>query len=101
MAGDVRWSSAVSAMVATSRPDRSGASPGVAGEDVAGERRLGEPGLLRELVVELALAPSRVPGEHADAGHVAAHVLDVVRHLDRRDRAAHGLLAHRPGVLGE
>src|SRR5207342_3784442 len=55
---------------------------GVAGEDVAGERRLGEPGLLGELVVELPLAPSRVPGEDPDTGDVPAHLLDVVRHLD-------------------
>src|SRR6266498_6072192 len=108
MAGDVRWSSSVSAMVATNRPDRSRVAAGtanrrlfferlvergvrrhpchqrelaalalehappeavgVAGEDVARERRLGEPGLLGELVVELSLAPPGIPGEDPHAG---------------------------------
>src|SRR4249919_2479936 len=72
MAGDVRWSSAVSAMVATSRADRSGAAAGHA--NPAGfERRGRSRSLIPSSVMSWAArTEQRKDAGSADIGNIGA-----------------------------
>src|SRR6185437_9383797 len=73
----------------------------VGAEHVARERGLDEPGVLLELALELALAPARVAGVHPHPRHLVGERVHVGFDADRRDRAAHGAVGRRAGVLGE